>query len=220
MDRIIVKTNNDMQRVVDWAEQLTGMAVELPFPSGEIEFQEEHILLRFCDEGAPIVSFEIDIRAADKAEYHKVVEWRSDLDTGEITDLKIAGDGLTNKAQLGMIITQDNTIGKCILKFRAIMLFAAYYREDIQRTKTIIRTGGGGKKSKRANRRPLTIRRYTISEAMLSELPAPKKEWHGYRETFGVRGHFRRYKTGKVSWVRPYEKKGRADKRADREYIL
>ena len=45
MDRIIVKANADMQRVIDWAAELTGVAVALPFEEGAIEFQEERILL-------------------------------------------------------------------------------------------------------------------------------------------------------------------------------
>lgn len=216
MDRIIVRTIADMQRVIDWAEVLTGMAVELPFPEGEIEFQEEELLLKFADEGAPMVSFEMWTHGT------KVVSWRSDLSSGEIPELHIAAEG-TRKVEPAMLLASDNTVAKCVRKFRSLMLFAAYYREDIARTKTVERRDTGvkvRKNGKRSNRRPLTIRKYTIGAEMLGELPAPKKEWHGYRESFGVRGHYRRYKSGKVVWVRPYEKKGRDDKRGDREFIL
>jgi hypothetical protein len=217
MDRIVVKTNADMQRVLDWSEELRGMAVELPFPEGEIEFSEELILLKFRDVGAQLVEFEMWVRGDV---YRKVVGWRSDLSSGVVQELHIAGD-VQSKSALGSLLLQDNTIGKCVAKFRGLMLFAAYYREDIARTKTWewtdrpARKGGKGK-----NRRPLVTRKYVVSEEMLRELPAPKKGWHGYRESFGVRGHFRRYKSGKIVWIRPYEKKGREEKRGDREYIL
>lgn len=214
MDRIIVKTNADMTRVMDWAEELRGMAVELPFPEAEIEFREEDIVLKFRDEGQGIVWFECMMVG------RKVVEWRSNLETGDIPELKIAAEG-EKKAKMAMILASDNTIAKCVRKFRSLMLFSAYYREEVQRTKVVERKSVNPKKqSKRSNRRMLTVRRYTISEDMLGELPAPKREWHGYRESFGVRGHYRRYKSGKVVWVRPYEKKGLADKKSDREYIL
>lgn len=52
MDKVIVKTNTDMQRVIDWSEKLTGMAIALPFTTADIEFQDELITLRFRDEGS------------------------------------------------------------------------------------------------------------------------------------------------------------------------
>lgn len=213
MDRIIVRTNADMQRVIDWAEELTGMAVALPFSEGEIEFQEEEILLKFADEGAPFVSFEM--WTAGK----KIVGWRSDLSSGDIPEIHVNAEGEA-KMGLSMLLIRDNTVAKCVGKFRALMLFSAYYREDIERTKKVSRIESAPKKrknGKRSNRRPLVVRRYTVSSEML---PAPKKEWHGYRESFGVRGHYRRYQSGKVVWVRPYTKKGLADKKSDREFIL
>ena len=219
MDRIIVKKNADMQRVLDWAEELKGMAVELPFSDGEIEFQEELILLKFRDEENGTVYFDMSM-GRDNGDWFKVVEWRSDLRSGEITELHIAGDG-DKKMKMSMILMMDDTVGKCVRKFRALMLFSAYYREEVKRTRTVSRVNAGGSsRSRRSTQRKLTIRRYEIGGEMLSELPAPKKEWHGYRESFGVRGHYRRYKSGKVVWVRPYTKKGVADKCGDREYVL
>ncbi len=222
MDRIIVKTIADMQRVVDWSAELRGMTIELPFPEGEIEFLEELILLKFWDEGSNVVRFEMWIRRNADAEYAEVCEWKHDFMSDKCVDLRILGRP-ENKMGLSMLIASDDTVGKCIRKFRALMLFSAYYREDIQRTRVVSRVSGGVKKrsnGKRSNRRPLTVRRYTIGSEMLSELPAPKKEWRGYAESFGVRGHFRTYRNGKVIWVRPYTKAGRNEKKSDREYVL
>lgn len=215
MDRIVVRTNADMQRVIDWSEKLTGAAVELPFPEAEIMFEEEEILLRFRDEGAPIVWFECEMAG------RKVVEWRSDLSNGEIPELRIAAEGM-KKAEMAMILARDNTVAKCVRKFRALMLFAAYYREEVMASRVVSRVAKPRKNGspRKGGKRMLTVRRYMIGSDMLSELPAPKREWHGYRESFGVRGHYRHMKSGKVVWVRPFVKKGLADKKADREYIL
>lgn len=216
MDRIIVRTNADMQRVIDWADKLTGMAVELPFPEAEIEFQEEEIVLRFRDEGYGVVWFEAVMAGV------KVVEWRSNLEDGSIPDLKIAAEGM-KKAEVAMLLASDNTVAKCVRKFRSLMLFAAYYREEVERSRVVERKNLGTKNrknGKRGNKRMLTVRKYTIGSEMLGELPAPKKEWHGCRESFGVRGHYRTYRSGKTVWVRPYTKKGVADKKSDREYVL
>lgn len=220
MDRIIVRKNADMQRVLDWSEVLRGMAVELPFSDGEIEFQEEWILLKFRDRGDGVVDFEFWIHTDTNPDWGKVCDFGWNFVTDKMANLRIAGK-LEQKMSLGNVLIEDNTIAKLVGKFRAIMLFATYYREEVVRTKVVTRSvAGNGKSGKRSNRRMLTMRKYTIGADMLSELPAPKKEWHGYAESFGVRGHYRHYKDGKVVWVRPFTKKGRNEKKSDREYIL
>ena len=223
MDKIIVRANTDMQRVIDWSEKLTGAAIALPFATADIEFQEELITLRFRDEGSPIVAFEMFFMKEGGTEQLKIASWKSNLEDNHLEDLKINVGDPIRKAQMSMILAQDNTIWKCVSKFKALMLFATYYREDVERTKTVHRTttkrSKGGKRNG-SQRKSLTIRRYTISNSMLEELPAPKKEWHGYKSTFSARGHYRKTKTGKVIWVRPYSKKGIADKKTDREFIL
>ena len=222
MDRIIVKANADMQRVIDWAAELTGEAMALPFPEGEIEFQEEGVLLKFREESSPWVEFELFGMRSDGV-YVKIVDFRGDVEAVKVADVRIAAVGEQAKVVRALLLA-DGTPIKGIRKFRALMLFAAYYREDLERTKV---TGGGtkGVSEKRMNRRArrrLGIRRYTVSAEMLSELPEPKdkREWRGYKESFGVRGHYRQYKSGKRVWVRPYTKHGRTDKTSDREFIL
>lgn len=212
MDRIIVRTNADMTRVIEWAARLEGVPVKLAFPEAEIEFQEELITLRFRDEGESIVWFECLMDG------RKVVEWRCNTLTWEIPELRIAAEG-EKKAQMSMLLMMDNTIDKCVRKFRALMLFAAYYREEVERTRVVERKNLGTKKrssGKRSNRRMLTVRKYTIGSEILSELP---RKYERHTESWGVRGHYRTYKSGKTVWVKAYTK-GNAEKRNDREYYV
>ena len=223
MDRIIVKSNTDMQRVIDWVEKLNGNAVVLPFQSAEIEFQDELITLRYDGKKYPIVSFELYFQNENSGKSVKIASWLSNLETGEIDNLHIKVDDPVRKAQISMVLMSDNTIGKCINKFKDLMLFASYYREEIERTKNVRRTTENkscGSKRKMARKRHLTIRSYTVSNTMLNELPAPKREWCGYKSSFTVRGHYRKLKTGKIIWVRPYTKVGNETKKQDKEYIL
>lgn len=212
MDKIIVRTNADMQRVIDWADRLTGVPVKLAFPEAEIEFQEEKILLRFRDEGESVVWFECLIRG------NKVVEWRSNLETGDIPDLHVCAEG-EKKAKMSMILAMDNTVAKCVRKFRSLMLFAACYREEVERTRVVSRIEKPGKKrsgGKRSNKRMLTVRKYTIGSEVLSELP---RKYERHTDSWGVRGHYRTYKSGKTVWVKGYTK-GNAEKRNDKEYYV
>lgn len=213
MDRIIVRTNADMTRVIEWADRLTGVPIKLAFPEAEISFEEEEILLRFRDEGESVVWFECEMAG------RKVVEWRSNLETGDIPELHVAAEG-EKKAKMSMLLMMDNTVAKCVRKFRALMLFAAYYREEVERTRVVSRIEKPGKKrsgsSKRSNRRMLTVRKYTIGSEVLSELP---RKYERHTDSWGVRGHYRTYKSGKTVWVRPFVK-GNAEKRNDKEYFV
>jgi hypothetical protein len=211
MDKIVVRTNADMQRVIDWADRLTGVPVRAVFPEAEIEFQEEDILLRFRDEGESLVWFEAEMAG------RKVVEWRSNLETGDIPELHVAAEG-DKKVKMSMILAMDNTVAKCVRKFRSLMLFSAYYREEVERTKVVSRIAkprkGGPRKG--GNRRMLTVRRYTIGSEVLGELP---RKYERHTDSWGVRGHYRTYKSGKTVWVRPYVK-GENSGRNDHEYYL
>lgn len=210
MDKIIVRTNADMQRVIDWASRLEGVPVKLAFPEAEISFEEEDIVLRFRDEGESVVWFECLMAG------RKVVDWRCNTETWKTTELRIAAEG-EKKAMVAMVLMKDNTIDKCVRKFRALMLFAAYYREEVERSKVVSRVAKPGKKSgKKNNRRMLTVRRYTVDSEMLSELP---RKYERHAESWGVRGHYRTYKNGKTVWVRPYVK-GEPSKRDDKEYFV
>lgn len=213
MDKIIVRSNADMQRVIDWADRLTGVPVRPVFPEAEIEFWEEDIVLRFRDEGESVVWFECEMAG------RKVVEWRSNLETGDIPELRVAAEG-ERKAKMSMILAMDNTVAKCVRKFRALMLFAGYYREEVERTRVVERSVKPGKKrsgsSKRSNRRMLTVRKYTVGGEMLNELP---RKYQRHTDSWGVRGHYRTYKSGKTVWVKAYTK-GDAEKRNDKEYYV
>lgn len=223
MDKIIVKSNTDMQRVVDWAEKLNENAIVLPFQSAEIEFHDELIALKYDGKEYPVISFELYFQNESNGKNMKAASWSSNLKTGEINNLHIEVDDPVRKAQISMVLMSDNTIGKCISKFKALMLFASYYREEIERTKNVRRTTENkscGSKRKMAQKRHLTIRSYTVSNTMLNELPTPKREWHGYKSSFTVRGHYRKLKNGKIVWIRPYTKAGIETKKHDKEYVL
>lgn len=201
-----------MTRVIEWAARLEGVPVKLAFPEAEIEFQEELITLRFRDEGESIVWFECLMDG------RKVVEWRCNTLTWEIPELRIAAEG-EKKAQMSMLLMMDNTIDKCVRKFRSLMLFAAYYREEVERTRVVERKNLGTKKrssGKRSNRRMLTVRKYTIGSEILSELP---RKYERHTDSWGVRGHYRTYKSGKTVWVKAYTK-GDQSKRSDKEYFV
>jgi hypothetical protein len=188
-----------------------GAQIKVAFPEAEIEFQEEDIVLRFRDEGESLVWFEAEMAG------RKVVEWRSNLETGEIPELRVNAEG-EKKVGLSLLLARDNTVAKCVRKFRALMLFAAYYREEVERTKVVSRVAKPRKSGspRKGGKRMLTVRKYTVGGEMLNELP---RKYERHTDSWGVRGHYRTYKSGKTVWVRPFVK-GNAEKRNDKEYFV
>lgn len=221
MDKIIVRTNAAMQRIMDWTKTLENVPMQVAFDEGEIEFVEELELLKFRKEDDGFVGFELWIHSTEDTEFAKLVSWRVPTDAWEFLDVKIEGSGL-QKAELGMMLARYEVLPKTVAKFWGLMLYSVYYREEVERTKVVTRTAGKPRKNgKRSNKRMLTVRKYTVSEELLSELPVdqPKRKYEKHTESFGVRGHYRTYKSGKTVWVRPFVK-GNAEKRNDKEYFV
>lgn len=219
MDKIIVRTINDTKRLVDWAAaQEEDLRWALPFTEGELIFSEELIMLRFRELQGDWVSLEMWIHAEPDDPWKKVVSWELHPTLRLVENVHIEGTP-DQRAVIGMHLAKENVVGKCNNKFVNVMLFATHYHEELKRTRSVTRTGGS-KTGKRRDRRPLVTRRYVIAEDLLDEVVPVKREWKGYQESFGVRGHYRKYRSGKVVWIRPYQKKGRNQERMDKEYVV
>lgn len=215
MDRIIVRTNAQMEAVMEWSKGLEGAPIMLAFPEGEIEFREELSLLKFRDEGAPWVWFELWIHGSEDAEYARLVSWRVDLNEWKFKDVSVAGEGMP-KIELSMMLSKHEVLPKSVAKFCGLMLVATHHREEVERTKVVERRVLPGKRhgGKGSGKRMLTVRRYSLPE----RLDRPTRKYEKHTESFGVRGHYRHYKSGKVVWVSPYVKGNGG--RSDREFYV
>lgn len=209
-----------MQKIMDWVRGMGEPELRLPFSEGEIEFVEELELLKFRKEDGDTVWFELWIHSSENVEYVKLVSWRVRTDEWEFLDVKIEGTGL-QKAELAMMLTEHEVLPKTVAKFWGLMLYSVYYREEVERTKVVTRVEKkrkNGAARKGGNRRMLTVRKYTVSEELLPELPV-KRKYEKHTESWGVRGHYRTLRSGKTVWVRPFVK-GNAEKRSDKEYVV
>lgn len=64
---------------------------------------------------------------------------------------------------------------------------------------------GKGKDKKKGPKKVKIVRSFYISENDFND-ESTKREYHRTVESWNVRGHFRRYKNGKVVWIQPYTK--------------
>lgn len=113
-------------------------------------------------------------------------------------------------------MTISDAAHKWVCEFNAIpqsmierlMLFMAYYREEVKVEQRIERRPAKHKKKKRTAqvRQPLIRRIYTVTDFDSTALVKPEQAKRGYTKPdheVNVRGHLRRYKSGKVVWVKP-----------------
>ena len=109
--------------------------------------------------------------------------------------------------KMDILLQYDNTAEKEALKYHALMMFMKYYREEIkvERHKEH-RPAKHKKKRKTRQTLPLVRRVYTVAEFDKDELEKPEQAKRKYTKPeheVSVRGHLRRYKSGKVVWIRP-----------------
>lgn len=217
-DRIIVKSNARMKLVIDWYYEnkhwLDREGFLAPMESGVVELQEEQIEFTFENKNGGV---EIAVFSMEKPFLPAVITFQYDPKTQEISEHRFA-DHLSEerKVALEFVLGFDRTDWKEATKYHALMLFMAYYREEVKIEQRVERRPAKHKKKKRSAqlRQPLIRRVYTVEEFDRASLPKPEQAKRGYTKPdheVSVRGHLRRYKSGKVVWIQPSVRyKGRA----------
>lgn len=186
-DRIIVTSNARMERVLDWYfdnfKWLDREKFLAPMESGVVELCEEQIEFTFESKGSWV---EMAVYITVKPNLPPVVD----------------------QELLSVLLSMDDTCRKEARKYHALMLFMAYYREEVKVEQRVERRPAKHKKKKRTAqvRQPLIRRIYTVTDFDSTALVKPEQAKRGYTKPdheVNVRGHLRRYKSGKVVWVKP-----------------
>lgn len=210
-DRIIVKSNARMGLVLDWYQAnrhwLDSSEFFAPMESGVVELQEE--LIEFTFESKPSGVVELAIYPTIQPNIPASIIYDYDPRTGLISNRRLAPKLSPDKQlALDLVLRSDRTPEKEALKYHALMLFMAYYRGVVEIEQRVEhRPAKAKKKSHKARRvQPLIRRVYTLTEFDADELPKPEQAKRKYTKPeheVNVRGHLRRYKSGKVVWVKP-----------------
>lgn len=211
-DRIIVTSNARMERVLDWYfdnfKWLDREKFLAPMESGVVELCEEQIEFTFESKGSWV---EMAVYITVKPNLPPVVMFDYDPATTEIRNRRIAPMGsqpVVDQELLSVLLSMDDTCRKEARKYHALMLFMAYYREEVKVEQRIERRPAKHKKKKRTAqvRQPLIRHIYTVTDFDSTALVKPEQAKRGYTKPdheVNVRGHLRRYKSGKVVWVKP-----------------
>lgn len=215
MDRIVVRTKKDLDRICDW---VTGYLQAMPSPDTQVEFAPpfdkgevilEHLECRlpFQYEGEGDVFF----RVFSTKSGHEIGSFRFNYGSQNVRDRYYNHKYLPRN--VAEEFEQDNQwYLRYAMSWFVLMLFAVYYRPEIERQKKLSAerkpTSRKGKKGHAA--KTLYISTYVFDEELLEDLPKTPRKRSKPDHEFDVRGHYRRYKTGKVAWIRPHTRcKGR-----------
>lgn len=209
-DRIIVKSNERMKMVLDWyyanKHWLDREKFLAPMDSGVVELLGEQLEFTFENTRGIV---EIAIYPTVQPNIPATVIFDYDPERMDITNRRVApGLSEPKRMALNLVLRYDNTAEKEALKYHALMLFMAYYREVVKVEQRVESRPAKHRKKKSGGRRPqpLIRRIYTLDEFDATVLPKPEQAKRKYTKPeheVNVRGHLRRYKSGKVVWIQP-----------------
>lgn len=211
-DRIIVRSNARMKLVLDWYfENFNWLDRErflAPMDAGVVELCEEQVEFTFESKGGLV---EIVVYVTTRPNLPPIVAFDYDPATTEIRNRRVAPVGSQTTVDLellNVLVMSDNMCRKEAQKYHALMLFMAYYQEVVKVEQRAESRPAKHRKKKSGGRRPqpLIRRIYTLDEFDAAVLPKPEQAKRKYTKPeheVNVRGHLRRYKSGKVVWVQP-----------------
>ena len=227
MDIIIVRTKEDMRSIMEWAAGFLAKRDELefrsPFQKGEVQFPFDGCRMEFQCSGDSSVRFKVyPILEALSGDWVQEMRGKDLLLGGFIfnTESQEISDKWFNMrgvfSELSLRYEQDGKLFAGLgLRWLSLMLLAVYYKPELDsRRETSASSAKPRKKAAKSKKnghiRTLYTRTYTITSDLTESLQKVTRSHSKPDHEFSVRGHFRRCKSGKMAWVRPYTKcKGR-----------
>lgn len=204
-NKIIIDTNEKVEKIIDWYEQnkdwLDAEEFRIPIPSALVELPEEDIKFYYEQEGV-FVKLHLYMGGV------YVCNYRYDPKTQEIENIVFpAGLSKEKRKVARMVLAADRTPYKEALKFHSLMCFATHYRNCIETTEQ--------KEKRISHKHQKRLRRSggvtpLITTYHIDSRPIPadgtKRHYAKPTEQVSVRGFYRTTKTGKRVWVRPFTK--------------
>ena len=204
-NRIIVETNEKMDKIIDWYKQnekwLSETEFHLPIQSALIEFKEELMSIAYEPDGRKIRIYVFpDGIYAFNFSYDPI--------TKEIGE-RIWKPSIPKEKRhlLSVIESTDRTAWKSAFKFHALMCYAANFREyiEVSDKKEKWLTGKQKARIKRTGGTIPLISTFRIDNRDIPNISG-KRQYTKPTEQVSVRGFWRTLKSGKRVWVRPFTK--------------
>ena len=209
-DRIIVKKNADFEKIVKWLADNDGKNIPFlpPMSEGVIEWQEEGFISTFRQNDnrlhMSVALFEFP--------NHEIFYFDANTDTREITDFRTAisradGSPIPEQDRMGLALAmgKDMTIHKQLVKYIMLMQYFVHCKKYVKVSEERQLTRAESKEIRRSG---VKVAPFVRTEYVVENVPKrlPKIKHRSPDHQFGVRGHYRRYKDGRVVWINSYKK--------------
>lgn len=234
LDKIIISSNEKMGKIIEWAKEHEDIIFDedgifmLPMKQGLVCLEEEDIDFTFklMHDGnicitvymgrydIPTFMFLVNARMGRES----VME--TDNQDGLIHSMKFFGpqDEL-KQAAMKFLIAKDMTAHKETIKLFSLMAFMAYYEEIVEVDENQKeRRDRRSARALRQNGQPLPLWKKTYVVKDFDEknlrLPGEPRRYTKPDHEVGVRGHWRKLKSGKKTWIREHVNyKGKGEKK-------
>ena len=211
-DRIIVSSNEKMEKVIRWyldnQKLLDIGGFHAPMESGLIVLEEENIEVMFESKENDTTEIKVYPLGIDTPaltyDYHP--------NSKSFSNYKFPDNISPQKRMImQMVAKQDRTDYKEAIKYHSLMMFSVYYKEMIPEdtSQRKPRTKHEAKRIK-AKGKPLQLAKKTyilskIEEEKLTEC-GEKRPYTKPDHEVQVKGFFRTSKSGKRSWIKPFSR--------------
>ena len=240
LDRIVITSNEQMQKIIDWFFEERDYIDKVMFEEGAIPYPLKVGTIQFVEENIEIVFWakprktEIEVYLKDDRRRDLIRAfsfWFDPQEEGDgdiansVRDLKVFTGNQENARKLRSVIAMDNTPKKLITKFLCIMMFMLFNQEiiEVDRSQDKPRTKREVRRMKSAGIPMSLVRKtYVIKDFDEKKLriPGQPRKWTAPDREVAVRGHYRHLKSGKVVWVRECTKFKEKGNRKPKEWKM
>lgn len=225
-DRIIVETNEKMEKVIRWyqdnKEWIDKEEFRAPMESGCIVLKEEGLEVAFESKGDVV-----ELAVYPQGVRIPAFTYDYDPNTYKHSNYRYPAHISAQKRKImQMALIYDRTDRKESIKYHSLMKLSAYYKDvvavDESQNKT--RTKHEAKRLRKSPSQPLPLVRktYVVTDFEKSSLrlSGKKRSYTKPDREVAVKGFFRTSKNGKKSWVKPFLRYKDKGERRPKEYKI
>ena len=214
MNRIVVKTKKDMDDISDYVLKSIRNAasgwdpketLRIPFEKGEFSLDEELVNAKFECVNSDTVSFEVFV-GEEMQYFGKFNLDISDRDGLDILDFDSEADtSRYDESTDPKYSNKELFYGEIAQKWLTVMVLATHYRPEFERNRKVTEAKKTVRRTKKGKKQVKTIytKQYVLSGDFTMTLPKIQRPHSKPSHEYSVKGHYRRYKSGKVVWIKP-----------------
>jgi hypothetical protein len=218
LDRIVLKKRDELGTIIKWSFDNLDIireftTAEYPLTKGviQIEYPRAEVLFSVAGRFVTIGLFYY-------GEHYLTFLWDSeDTHNENIKIMQIESPEEWGQEKV------DQYIKESILTVNGMMAYMVHFRQDVESTTTrkqVVKKDKKGKKKQ--NTRFIKIGYHYVTPKERPKAPADgeRRQYERQAESWSVKGHFRKYKSGKEVWIKPQVRGKKSGERKAKNYVI